>query len=373
MSDNTENQTSDLPDAHGDTDNVDIGTDEIPEDLCVRRQLGPTDEETSDSISSGLMDVTSSDGSADEYREEPNMCDQVKTEEDEVPTNTATDADNADIVKVETTEDLCVRRQLGPTDEETSGSISSGLMDVTSSDGSADEYREEPNMCDQVKTEEDEVPTNTATGNFTNCNADASFRRLQNQRNHLENVCSECGKCFTTKSSLIRHQKVHTGEQTFSCPDCEKCFSLKSHLIAHQKIHTKERGFLCSDCEKCFTTKSSLIRHQKIHKVEKEFLCSECGKCFTQKSHLIRHQKSHTGDKAFSCSECGKCFTLKSTLNNHRKIHTGEKEFSCSKCGKSFTQQSTLINHQKVHIKENQRLISEAQMPTQSSTQCPEC
>ncbi|XP_053567592.1 uncharacterized protein LOC128657318 isoform X2 [Bombina bombina] len=71
------NQTSELPDAHGDADNADIGKAEIKEDLCMKRQLGPTDEETSDSISSGRTDVTSSDGSAVEHEEELNVCDQV--------------------------------------------------------------------------------------------------------------------------------------------------------------------------------------------------------------------------------------------------------------------------------------------------------
>ncbi|XP_053567590.1 gastrula zinc finger protein XlCGF7.1-like isoform X1 [Bombina bombina] len=247
----------------------------------------------------------------------------VKNQTSELP-DAHGDADNADIGKAEIKEDLCMKRQLGPTDEETSDSISSGRTDVTSSDGSAVEHEEELNVCDQVNSEEDEIPINSTTGSFTNCNADASFR-LQNQRSHVGNLCAECGKCFTVKSSLIRHQK----------------------------IHTRERAFLCPDCEKCFTTKSSLIRHQKIHTGDKEYLCSECGKCFTLKSQLISHQKSHTGEKAFSCSECGKCFTFKSAVNSHMKIHTGEKDFVCSKCGKCFTQQGTLMNHQKVHIKEN--------------------
>ncbi|XP_053567643.1 zinc finger protein with KRAB and SCAN domains 3-like isoform X2 [Bombina bombina] len=175
-----------------------------------------------------------------------------------------------------------------------------------------------------------EIDDNISTGEFTTCNnpspgqsAEVYFNILQNQRSHMGHFCSECGKCFTWKSQLRNHQKIHTGKKAFSCSKCGKCFTQKSNLLAHQKIHTGK----------------------------KEFVCSECGKCFTQKPHLIRHQKSHTGEKEFLCSECGKCFTLKSTLNNHMKIHTGEKEFSCSKCGKCFTQQATLINHQKVHIK----------------------
>ncbi|XP_053568452.1 uncharacterized protein LOC128658031 [Bombina bombina] len=79
----------------------------------------------------GHMDVTPSDGSAVEHEEDPNVCDEVKAEEDEVPINTAT-----------------------------------GRMDVTPSDGSAFEHGGEPYECDHVKIEEDEVPINTATGHL---------------------------------------------------------------------------------------------------------------------------------------------------------------------------------------------------------------
>ncbi|XP_053567178.1 zinc finger protein 484 isoform X2 [Bombina bombina] len=219
-----------------------------------------------------------------------------------------------------------------------------------------------------------EISDNISTGEFANFknpshrqSAKVSFNLLQNQRSHMGYVCSGCGKCFTWKSQLINHQKIHTGERVFSCSECGIGFIKKSKLIDHLKIHPGVKSISCSECGKCFSQKSNLIAHQKIHTGEKEFLCSACGKCFTQKSHLISHQKSHTGKKEFSCSECRKCFTLKSTLKNHMKIHTGEKDFVCSKCGKCFTQQSTLINHQKIHIKENQSLYSEVQRLTRSS------
>ncbi|XP_053567261.1 gastrula zinc finger protein XlCGF8.2DB isoform X1 [Bombina bombina] len=264
------------------------------------------------------------------------------------------------------------------------GNESSGENDVKiSCNTEQTEDQWQRNMPDAA---EQEICDNISTGEFTNCNnpshdqsADASLH-LQNQRSHVGNLCSDCGKCFLKKSHLLKHlkihrgenpfscpicgkffnhkrnlvahQKIHTGEKGFSCSNCGKCFNQKSNLITHQKIHTGEKGFLCSDCGKCFNQKTHLLSHQKIHIGEKGFLCSDCGKCFTHKSNLIRHQKIHTGEKAFSCSDCGKCFALKSTLLSHLKIHTGEKGFSCSKCGKCFTQK-TLIRHQKTHIKIN--------------------
>ncbi|XP_066461452.1 oocyte zinc finger protein XlCOF8.4-like isoform X2 [Eleutherodactylus coqui] len=158
--------------------------------------------------------------------------------------------------------------------------------------------------------------------------------------------CSECGKCFTQKPTLVAHQRIHTGEKPFLCSECGKCFTYKSDLGRHKKSHTGVKPFSCSDCGKCFTHKSDLVSHQRIHTGEKPFSCSECGRCFTRKSDLAKHQRTHTGEKPFLCSECGKCFTRKASLIDHQKSHTGQKQFSCSEPQKGFTLNSNLVQLQ---------------------------
>ncbi|XP_071987002.1 uncharacterized protein [Engystomops pustulosus] len=161
--------------------------------------------------------------------------------------------------------------------------------------------------------------------------------------------CSQCEKGFTRKSSLLKHEIIHTGEKLFSCSECGKCFMFKDHLQRHQRIHTGEKPYQCSECGRRFIQKSGLSKHQKVHTGEKPYSCSECGKCFAEKSGLVRHQRTHTGEKPYSCSECDKCFAQKLELVEHHRNHTGEKPFLCLECGQCFSRTSVLANHQRIH------------------------
>ena len=134
----------------------------------------------------------------------------------------------------------------------------------------------------------------------------------------------ECHKDFASKSNLLSHTRVHTGEKPFTCTECGRDFTHKHNLLNHFPVHTGEKRFKCSECGKHFSSKSKLLSHTRVHTGEKPFKCSECDRDFFYKSSLLKHIRIvHTGEKPFNykCSECHN-FVIKISHPNHIYSHT---------------------------------------------------
>ncbi|EDL24224.1 mCG1031249 [Mus musculus] len=150
---------------------------------------------------------------------------------------------------------------------------------------------------------------------------------LENYNNLLfvENHCihGKYEKVMDQDSQYIVLEHMNIQEKSSKWNKLSNVILESSHYTPHK----------CTEWDKCFSQKSHLNFHQKIHAGEKSYKCSECDKCFTEKGSLRIHQRIHTGEKPYKCSECDKCFTGKGNLRIHQRIHIGEKPYKCSRGG----------------------------------------
>ena len=192
--------------------------------------------------------------------------------------------------------------------------------------------------------------------------------------------CRHCGKKYTNRACLIKHESQHTSVGVFKCKQCGDGFNSKQEYRAHRaKQHGKQ--WSCTECQRCFSNSSNLKNHynnKHLGREAKSYACNVCGKLFKQKGNLKVHVDSrcgseprhvcnicgkafmsggslgthsllHTGVKTFLCRFCGKSYRLKVEMQRHERSHTGEKPFVCQVCNKAFAHRESLVTHNTLH------------------------
>lgn len=183
---------------------------------------------------------------------------------------------------------------------------------------------------------------------------------VEHQKKHTKAypfLCWECGKKFRHGVTLTRHvERVHhSGEPvsekplpTFTCTQCGKAFTSRRCLLKHDNFHHKGLRFPCEHCGKGFFGKDALVRHTLIHTGERPFKCDDCDKSFRSSAELKIHRRYHTGERPFKCNICDKGFVQSCFLTLHMRTHTGERPYICSVCNKGFSSLHGLKRHRRL-------------------------
>ena len=115
---------------------------------------------------------------------------------------------------------------------------------------------------------------------------------------HCEICGQKFGIGFNLKAHLKEQHDVtefecsiHSEEvNDFNCKVCDVVFKRKTNLKVHEMTHESTDKFTCDQCGKQYSVKTSLVRHQKIHRGEREkHKCLFCQKTFLSKGLLGRH------------------------------------------------------------------------------------
>ena len=152
-----------------------------------------------------------------------------------------------------------------------------------------------------------------------------------NKKRVLDIPCriNGCISFFGARSSERDHYRsVHLG-LTFDCTICNSTLSSKRSLVRHSKLHSgikceKER-YMCSKCGITFSTKQSLRIHYGEKHTSIVFECGVdgCTRSFTAKTKRAYHIRSyHRG--GYPCIKCDRRFFAKFNLDKHmRQTHDG--------------------------------------------------
>ncbi|KAF4522991.1 hypothetical protein B566_EDAN009583 [Ephemera danica] len=207
------------------------------------------------------------------------------------------------------------------------------------------------------KVEEHGIPCDCCGAKFVNINAQLSHLRRVHPE-YKSCTCEVCGKSFNSKYGLAVHYECHQEDRPFLCDTCGKSFKSKRKLKIHKCISSLNEALradnVCPECGKVYTLRSSLKRHLMRHRGERRYQCEICSKSFFGSAYLKNHMVIHEKATLYECQMCCARYFHKRNMISHLKMkHSMPWNYKCPTCEQIFPSIDDVVMHRKIHDIEN--------------------
>lgn len=145
-------------------------------------------------------------------------------------------------------------------------------------------------------------------------------------------------------------QSFNATSSSHSVPEVLAAFQQSTHMLPYfSAVQKKPVSFTCRYCLFTGKQRTTVIVHERTHTGEKPYKCRFCPYATAQQSNVKKHERKHTGEKPFKCKWCNYETSRTESLKVHERTHTGEKPYKCRWCDYATTQSCHLSLHEKRH------------------------
>ncbi|KAK3594555.1 hypothetical protein CHS0354_013317 [Potamilus streckersoni] len=183
------------------------------------------------------------------------------------------------------------------------------------------------------------------------------------------NLCQHEPVCH--RRQIIRKQKPENNIRIKTHNSISKKVSVSSVENPHGVISNNKFN-ICQYCKKCFSNKSNLNRHVKLHEQKKKFLQQKTDNSRRSYDNPYAKRKSHdpitnrvnivATHNRHSCQKCGKWFRQKLDLSQHLKLHS--QESTQLEHGNNFSSVSTVTTDLYTNTSESAQNIKKENIST---------